>query len=147
MVYVVISQDVRYLWEGFHFGFRIPFQDSWALYMARNFRSISGIAMVVQEKIDKLRQECRVLGPFASPPLPNLRVFSLGIVPKKTPGEYRLIHHLFYPPGELVNNAIPDQLCSVRYTFFEQAVQVVRGCGPWRKWLNVTLSLCSTFYQ
>lgn len=49
---------------------------------------------VVHSTIDKVVQAGCVLGPFAEPPFPNLRVSPLGVVPKKPPGEFGLIHHL-----------------------------------------------------
>lgn len=39
----------------------------------------------------------RIAGPFTQPPFPNIQVSPLGLVPKKSPGEFRLIHHLSYP--------------------------------------------------
>lgn len=54
---------------------------------------------------------------------------SFGHGPKKAPGEYRLIHHLSYPEGSSVNDAIPEHLCSVRYMSFDSTVHMVRGCG------------------
>ena len=80
---------------------------------------------VVQEKIAKEVQEGRVFGPFTTPPL----VSPLGIVPKKTPGEFRLILHLSYPDGGSVNDAIPQELCTICYTSFDEAVSIVRRCG------------------
>lgn len=44
-------------------------------------------------------KECRegeVFSPFPSPPVPNLRISPLGVVPKKAKEENRLIHHLFH---------------------------------------------------
>lgn len=66
-----------------------------------------------------------ILGLFTDPPVSTLRVSPLGIVPKKTPGKFRLIHHLSHQRGGSVNDAIPDYLCSVRYTSFDQAVCIV----------------------
>ena len=45
----------------------------------------------------KLRKECdagRIVGPFRTPPFANFRTSPLGVVPKKDPSEFRLIHHL-----------------------------------------------------
>lgn len=41
---------------------------------------------VVRENIAKEVSKGRVLGPFETPLLPNLRVSPLGVVPKKAPG-------------------------------------------------------------
>lgn len=88
-----------------------------------------GQEAVVRQKISKEVQAGRVVGPFASLPLPNLQVSPLGLVPKKVPGEFRLIHHLSFPEGSSVNDRIPAELCSVRYTSVDQAVSMVRSCG------------------
>ncbi|XP_054843457.1 uncharacterized protein LOC129335043 [Eublepharis macularius] len=118
------------LWlQGFEFGFRIPFRGNRVPFMSPNLKSVVGMEEVVRAKIAKECAEGRVLGPFPSPPVPCLRVSPLGVVPKKAAGEFRLIHHLSYPRGSSVNDAIPEHLCSVRYTSFDQAVKVVRRCG------------------
>ena len=44
----------------------------------------------------------RVAGPFDSPTPPDLIISPLGVVPKKTPGEYRLIHDLSFPKDNSV---------------------------------------------
>ena len=53
----------------------------------------------------------------------------MGIDPKKALGEFRLIHHLSFLEGESVNDAIPGELCSVRYTSFDEAVKMIRSCA------------------
>lgn len=70
-----------------------------------------------------------MLGPFSVPPLPNLRVSPLGVVPKKTPGEFRLIHHLSFPRGNSFNSGIPSHLCSVRYTSLDEAIVILCSCS------------------
>lgn len=50
--------------------------------------------VVIRIKNAKEVQLGRVLGSFKKPLLPNLRVSPLGVVPKKAPSEFRLIHHL-----------------------------------------------------
>lgn len=84
---------------------------------------------IVRAKIQKECEEGWVLAPFMMLPVHNLQITPVGVLTKKALGEYCLIPHLLYPCGELVNDVIPDELCSVRYTLFHQAVQVVRNCG------------------
>lgn len=88
------------------------------------------MGFVVHQKIGKELWAGRVVGPFDTLPIWSLQVSPLGIVPKKAPGEFRLIHHLSYPEGASVNDRIQDKLCLVHYTFFDQVVSMVRGCGP-----------------
>lgn len=81
--------------------------------MARNLPLVTGHEAVVRAKLNKEVSLGRVLGPFKDPPLPHLIVSPLGVVPKKAPGEYRLIHHLSFPLGSSVNDGIPKELCTV----------------------------------
>ena len=50
-------------------------------------------------------------------------------MPKKAQGEFRLIYHLSFPEGASVNDAIPPELCLVRYTSLDEAVRMVKKCG------------------
>jgi hypothetical protein len=63
------------------------------------------------------------------PPFKTFRISPIGLVPKKEPGEYRLIHHLSYPPGDSVNDNIDPSLCSVQYTKFDNAVKMIQNLG------------------
>ena len=59
------------------------------------------------ERSDKLIQEVkagRIAGPFDTPPFNIFCASPLGVVPKKIPGEFRLIHHLSFPRGVSVND-------------------------------------------
>ena len=97
--------------------------------MSNNLKSVIGIEEVVWKKISKEIVEGRVLGPFKEPPITTLRVSPLVLVLKKAPGEYRLIHHFSYPAGDTVNDMVPQELYSVRYTSFDAAVCMIRACG------------------
>lgn len=44
--------------------------------------------------------------PFPMPPIGDLVVSLLGVVLKKEPNKFRLIHHLSFPKGGSVNDAI-----------------------------------------
>ncbi|XP_075139535.1 uncharacterized protein LOC142214486 [Leptodactylus fuscus] len=61
-------------------------------------------------------------GPFSSTPFEDLVVSPLGVVPKKEPFKFRLIHHLSHPHGSSVNDGIDAELCAVQYTSFDTAV-------------------------
>lgn len=71
----------------------------------------------------------RVAGPFDVPPMLNLRISPIGLVPKATPGDFRLIHHLSYPEGESVNDFIDQKVCSVQYAKFDDAVSMIQHLG------------------
>lgn len=88
-----------------------------------------GLEEVVCQKIGKEVQAGRVAGPFAQTSLPNLQLSPLGVVPKKAPEEFRIIHHLSFPEESSVNIGIPLELHSVHYTSLDQAVRIVSICG------------------
>ena len=45
----------------------------------------------------------KIVGPFLIPPFLDFRCFPLGLVPRKDPSEFQMIHHLSYPKGSSVN--------------------------------------------
>ena len=54
---------------------------------------------------------------------------SLGVVPIKAPGEFRMIHHLSFPPGSSVNDGIPAEFSSVHYATISDAIQLIKTVG------------------
>lgn len=69
----------------------------------------------------------RLAGPFSVPPFETFHVSPLGIVPKKTPGEYRLIHHLSFPAGASVNDGISSEDSSVHYATIQDAIKFLKS--------------------
>jgi len=53
----------------------------------------------------------------------------LGIVPKKNPSEFRLIHHLSFPQGSSINDSIPSEISSVVYAAINDAISVLKRMG------------------
>ncbi|KAM3934865.1 uncharacterized protein RB166_002260 [Leptodactylus fuscus] len=117
------------LFEGFTFGFFIPFVYSDLPYFSDNLKSARDLPDVLRAKIAKEVELGRIVGPFSSPPFHNLRVSPLGVVPKKEAGKYRLIHHLSHPKGSSVNDGIPRSDVSVSYVSFDRAVALLRVAG------------------
>ena len=54
----------------------------------------------------------------------------LGVVSKKTPGEFRLIHHLSFPRGSSVNDYISADNTHVSYASIEDAIRLIKIAGP-----------------
>ncbi len=50
-------------------------------------------------------------------------------MPKKAPGEYRLIHHLSFPHGVSVNDGISPEDSSVQYARVDDAVTMIKKLG------------------
>lgn len=85
---------------------------------------------MVDTKITKELEAGRLAGPFQVRPFHPFRVSPLGVVPKKTPGEFCLIHHLSYPRGSSVNDGISPEHTSVSYATISNAIQHIKAAGP-----------------
>lgn len=118
------------MFEGFTFGFFIPFFYSPFPSFSTNLKSARDYPEVLKEKIESEVVLGRIMGPFPSLPFSNLRVSPLGVVPKKDPGKFCLIYHLSHPKGASVNDGISKEETSVSYVSFDRAVFLVREAGP-----------------
>ena len=79
----------------------------------------------VTDKLNKEVLSGRMIGPFDTPPFENFRITPLCLIPKKAPGEFRLIHHLSFPEGSSVNDGIPGELSSVHYATIDDAIKKI----------------------
>ncbi|XP_067044266.1 uncharacterized protein, partial [Acropora muricata] len=110
----------EFLYSGFSFGFPIHFEGVRASSTAKNLVSAFQHPNVVDAKIKKELDSHRLAGPFQFPPLHPFRISPLGVVPKKTPGEFRLIHHLSYPKGSSVNDGIDSEHTKALAAFWQK---------------------------
>ena len=119
----------HFLVDGFRCGFRVNFVGDRLPYESPNLKSVLDQPDIARIK---LRKECdagRIVGPFRTPPFADFRTSPLGVVPKKDPSEFRLIHHLSYPKGNSVNDAIPDYCSSVKYASVSDAITAIKAIG------------------
>jgi len=107
-----------YLITGFCFGFPIPFHGPSSSTAAPNLLSAAQHPDVVDRYLAKEVLAQRVAGPFN-----HLPVSPIGVVPKKTPGEFRCIQHLSCP------NGIPVEHSSVTYSRVDDAIGLILGSG------------------
>ena len=103
-------------------GQRSPFESP-------NLKSAREQPHIVTANLNKERAAGRIAGPIPSPHFPTFRCSPLGIVPKKNPSEFRLIHHLSYPQGSSVNDYISEEFSSVRYASISDAISVIKKLG------------------
>ena len=120
----------KYLTLGFTLGFKLNNFSFKSLDNDKTLCSARQFPEVVLNKIQKEINSDRIMGPFDVCPLENPVISPLGVREKKTPGEYRLIHHLSYPYGESVNDGIPRNLATVHYTPLSEAIQHIVNFGP-----------------
>ena len=80
---------------------------------------------VVTQKLSQESRLGRIAGPYSTLPIPNLVVSPIGIVPKKDPGKFRMIHHLSYPRGQSVNSGIDKIFTQVSYHSVDMAIDCI----------------------
>ena len=119
----------NYLIDGFSKGFRINNFSSTPSDSDKVLRSALSKPDIVNIKLEKEIKLGRIIGPFQESPFKNHVISPLGLVEKKTPGEYRVIHHLSYPAGSSINDGIPRDYASVHYTSISDAINVILSYG------------------
>ena len=116
--------------QGFSFGFCLDFQGPRLNHRCTNLLSAGQNPVMVESKLFKEVSLGRMKGPFDLPPFsPSFNVSPIGLFPKKTPGDFRLIHHLSHPPMNSVNSFIPQALSTVQYASIADAISSIRRCG------------------
>ena len=123
--------------DGICHGFKLGFCHTQQLKSAKkNKPSADQHASVIDEYLAHEVSQSRVVGPFDSPPLPNLQVSSFGVITKRGQmGKWRLIVELSSPMGSSVNDGINPEEFTLHYITVDQVIQLVSQFGP--MWLNV----------
>ena len=125
---------VKYLVNGFTFGFRIgSVRTPSRRPHPPNNQPIHDHINEARELVNKEIQLGRVLGPFATTPIPELICSPLNLVEKvgaQGSVKYRLIHNLAHPyTDQAVNATIPDEQATVSYAPFDKAVEICLQLG------------------
>ena len=120
---------VKFLLNGFTHGFDIGYRGPVTQGQTRNLLSARENIPHVTEAIRKELSRGHTAGPFSQPPFDTLHCSPLGAVPKKD-GTYRIILDLSSPRGSSINEFISSTDFSVRYSSFDDAVQLVSDIGP-----------------
>ena len=84
----------------------------------------------VDKKLSKESSLNRIAGPFKQEPFSHFRTSPLGLIEKKIPGKFRLIHHLSYPPGDSISDGISPEDAQVQYKSIDHAAQQLQQLGP-----------------
>ena len=118
-----------YLVNGFRHGFRLMNDKYTTSDSDKVLKSAVEHPEIVDKKLMKESKLNRILGPLDKPPFQNFVTSPLGLVPKKNPGEYRVIHHLSYPQGSSINDGISKDHSTVQYANISQAIKFILSMG------------------
>lgn len=70
-----------------------------------------------------------MVGPLSQDQLPSVQISKVGVIPKSTPGQWRLIVDLSSPEGASVNDGVAEELCSLSYVTVDDAAKEVLRLG------------------
>lgn len=118
-----------FLINGFTLGFSLGCINRPLPLLSNNHSSVRLHPDIVKDKIDKEILLGRVSGPYSCPPFTSFMCSPLGLVNKKEPNSFRLIHDLSFPLGQSVNAGIPDQYSCVQYDSVETVINLVKAYG------------------
>ena len=121
----------KYLVNGFTYGFSLSYQGPWKIKRkAPNLKLSVSSPTELWNKIMTEVKANRYAGPFKKIPYKHFIQSPVGLVPKDKDKKTRLIFHLSYPKkGQSVNSCIPEELCSVKYPDFMEAVAICMDAG------------------
>ena len=101
-----------------------------SLANSSNFNIEVKLSTIVDKKLGQELAADRTAGPFTSPPFQSFCVSPLGLIPKKIPGGFRLIHHLSFPKGMSINDGIASENTHVQYARVSDAIKLIKRAGP-----------------
>ena len=87
-------------------------------------------SQVVGEFLQQQEPVRFMMGPFEAQECSGVVTSSVGVVPKSTPGKFRVIIHLFRPEGASVNDQLLRELTHVVYSSIEDASLAMHAFGP-----------------
>ena len=120
-----------YLINGLINGFRVGFNRHQPLgTVTKNMPSALQQQTIVAAYIDNEVTLGRLIGPLPTNVAQFVHRNRIGVVPKgHTPGKWRLITDLSFPPGYSVNDGIDPVLCSLSYVSIDTVAAIVVSLG------------------
>jgi len=108
--------------EGFGIGFRHA--ECRCTSATSDMLSATQNSEVIDNYLKKELSAGRFIGPLDQAFNEQLQISRFGVIPKShQPGKWRFILDLSHPAGGSVNDGIEREVCSLRYTSLDEAVQ------------------------
>ena len=119
-----------YIVSGIREGFDLGVKGNLVSFSSGNMKSANQHSDVVSKYIATETKAGRIKGPFKTPPFSTFRCSPIGVVPKKTPGKFRMIMNLSSPTGSSINDAICKDDFSLNYVSVDKAIDYILNLGP-----------------
>lgn len=123
-----VDSEVNFLVSGFQSGFSVPISYRLEPRSCPNHPSSLKNKHIVSQKLSQELEAGRIVGPFDNRP-DDLVCSPLALIPKKEPGQFRLIQDLSYPKHSSVNTAIDKEHTQVVYDSIDTIVEKVKHMG------------------
>ena len=124
-------QWVDCLLNGMQEGFRIGLHPAATCSSThRNLPSSQDHQAIVSAFLQDQVQSGYMLGPYSPDSCPSVICSSLGVVPKSSPGKFRIIVDLSSPKGHSINDNLCRHLTHVAYSSVEDATMLMHALGP-----------------
>ena len=126
------TEFAGYILEGIQHGFRIGYNhtDHTCLPAVRNLPSATEHPDVISKYLTTEVAKGRMLGPLPTGTIPEIQISRIGVIPKKsTPGKWRLIMDLSFPPTCSVNDGIDPKTSSLTYIRVDDIANKVARSG------------------
>jgi hypothetical protein len=122
------KDDALFILDGFKNGFKLHYSGPRTPVFSKNLISARKNAAILNALLAENKHAGWLHGPFPTPPILNLRVNPIGLVPKRS-GGWWLITNLSFPTGDSVNDFIAPEFRHVKYALFDEAVNIVQNVG------------------
>ena len=126
---LILHVDSRWSFQGLKCGFDLGLGPGSLHSACRNCSSSYEQPSIIRDYLAVEIRNGTMAGPFSQPPLPDLHINRFGVIPKSTPGKFRLITDLSFPPGHSVNDLIPEEAATVSYTGIPEAIHSILALG------------------
>ena len=122
---------VEALLQGIRQGFRLGLQPDATCRSSRaNHPSATSHAQVVSQYLAQQVSSGYMLGPIDPALCEGVVISSLGVVPKSTPGKFRVIVDLSSPSNHAVNDQLHREWSHVAYASVDDAALLLHALGP-----------------
>ena len=128
----IVHEDADWVAQGIKYGFYLGITKGQTRSAQRNCRSAYLQPSIIDSYIKEELDAGTMAGPFSVPPFGDTHINRFGVIPKSTPGKFRLITDLSFPQGASVNDLVPDSEAEVSYAGIPEAIFMImklgRGC-------------------